>query len=226
MSACSHIQHQFSRYLDGDVPGTRMLEITRHLETCPDCAGEFAAWKKSQALVVNLGPTKVPADLALRLRVAISQESRNSTRERLGRFHIRWENTFQPFLLRAAAGFASAIILVGTAAMLVGSFTSPEPVEARDVPIAVATAPRLLYSSFEPGDIGGLDNPVVLQVFVDSQGRVYDYKVLSGAVDAQMRDSIDNLLLFSVFSPARSFEFGQPVRGTALMSFSGVSVKG
>ena len=225
MSACSYIQHQFSRYLDGDVPGTRMLEITKHLETCANCSHEFDAWKKSQAMVANLGPSRVPLDLALRLRVAISQESRNSTRERLGRFHIRWENTFQPFLLRAAAGFASAIFLVGTAAMLVGTFTSPEPVEARDVPLEVSSAPRLLYSSFQPAeDIGGLDNPVMLQVFVDSDGRVYDYKVLSGAVDAQTRDAINNLLLFSVFSPARSFD--QPVRGTALMSFSGVSVKG
>ncbi len=225
MSACSHIQHQFSRYLDGDVPGTRMLEITKHLEACPGCTREFSAWKKSQALVAELGPSRVPPELALRLRVAISQESRNSTRERLGRFHSRWENTFQPFLLRAAAGFASAIFLVGTAAMLVGTFTSPEPVEARDVPLQISSAPRLLYSSFQPtNDIGGLDNPIMLQVFVDSNGRVYDYKVLSGAVDAQTRDAIDNLLLFSVFSPARFFD--QPVRGTALMSFSGVSVKG
>jgi predicted anti-sigma-YlaC factor YlaD len=224
MSTCSHIQHQFSRYLDGDVPGARMIEITRHLETCSDCAGEFAAWKKSQAMVANLGSTKVPPDLALRLRVAISQESRNSTRERLGRFHSRWENTFQPFLLRAAAGFVSAIFLVGTAAMLVAPFASPQLVEASDVPIEVSSAPRLLYSSFETGNIGDVNNPVVLQVFVDSHGRVYDYRVLSGAVDSQMRDSIENLLLFSVFSPARSFD--QPVRGTALMSFSGVSVKG
>jgi Putative zinc-finger len=225
MSACSHIQHQFSRYLDGDVPGTRMLEISRHLDSCADCATEFAAWQKSQTLVSNLGPTKVPEDLALRLRVAISQESRNSTRERLGRFQSRWENTFQPFLLRAAAGFASAIFLVGTAALLVGRFTSPEPVEAQDVPLEVSTAPRLLYSSFQPIDtIGDHNNPVVLQVFVDGHGRVYDYKVLSGQVDAKTRYSIENLLLFSVFTPAQSFD--QPVRGTTLMSFSGISVKG
>jgi hypothetical protein len=126
--------------------------------------------------------------------------------------------------LRAAAGFVSAIFLVGTAAMLVAPFASPQLVEASDVPIEVSSAPRLLYSSFETGNIGDVNNPVVLQVFVDSHGRVYDYRVLSGAVDSQMRDSIENLLLFSVFSPARSFD--QPVRGTALMSFSGVSVKG
>jgi hypothetical protein len=109
--------------------------------------------------------------------------------------------------------------------MLVGTFTSPEPVEARDVPLEISSAPRLLYSSFQPADaIGGHDNPIVLQVFVDGQGRVYDYKVLSGQVDAEARQSIDNLLLFSVFSPARSWD--QPVRGTTLMSFSGISVKG
>jgi predicted anti-sigma-YlaC factor YlaD len=225
VSSCSHIQHQFSRYLDGDVPGARMLEISGHLERCADCAGEFGAWRKSQTLVSTLGPTKVPEDLALRLRVAISQESRNSTRERLSRFQSRWENTFQPFLLRAGAGLASAIFLVGTAAMLVGTVASPEPVEARDVPLEISSAPRLLYSSFQPADaIGDHDNPIVLQVFVDGQGRVYDYKVLSGQVDAQTRQSIDNLLLFSVFSPARSWD--QPVRGTTLMSFSGISVKG
>ena len=225
MSACSSIQQQFSRYLDGDVPGTRMLDISRHLESCADCAGEFAAWQKSQTLVSALGPTKVPEDLALRLRVAISQESRNSTRERLSRFHSRWENTFQPFLLRAAAGFASAIFLVGTAAMLVGTVTSPEPVEARDVPLEISTGPHLLYSSFQlADDIGDHNDPIVLQVFVDAHGRVYDYKVLSGQVDEKARQSIDNLLLFSVFSPARSWD--QPVRGTTLMSFSGISVKG
>ena len=218
MSACSQIQHQFSRYLDGDIPGTRMLEIAKHLEKCSDCAREFAGWQQSQALVSTLGPTKVPEDLALRLRVAISQESRNSTRERFGRFQSRWENTFQPFLLRAAAGFASAIFLVGTAAMLVGNFTSPAPVEASDQPLETSTTPRLLYSSFQPADTIGDHNNV------DGHGRVYDYKILSGQVDAKTRQSIDSLLLFSVFIPAHSFD--QPVLGTMLMSFSGISVKG
>lgn len=225
MSTCKQIQRHFSCYLDGDVPGTQMLEITSHLRECPACASEFAAWQKSHTMVSGLGSAKVPADLALRLRVAVSQESRRTTRERLGRFHIRWENTFQPFLLRAAAGLASAIFLVGTTAMLIGTFAAPEAVEARDQPLEIETAPHLLYSSFPAEEtLGNRDNPLVLQVFVDGQGRVYDYKVLSGQVDQQTRMSIDNLLVFSVFAPARSFD--QPVRGTALMSFTGVSVKG
>ncbi len=225
MSACNRIQRQFSQYLDGDIPGTQMLEMTSHLKSCVTCAGEFAAWQKSQSLVTALRSSKVPVDLALKLRVAISQESRRTTRERLGRWQIRWENTFQPFLLRAAAGFASAVFLVGTAGLFIGTFAAPPPVEARDQPLQVATSPRLLYSSFQPADnLGTRDNPIILQVFVDGHGRAYDYKVLSGQVDLQTRLSIDNLLLFTVFEPARSFD--QPVRGTTLMSFSGISVNG
>lgn len=225
MSICEQVQQQLSHYLDGDVPGSEMLAMTQHLQDCRNCSREFASWKQSHALVSSLGPTRAPANLALRLRVAISQESQRTPRERLSRLRVRWENTFQPFLLRAAAGLASAIFLVGTAALAVSSFTTPEPVEARDVPIEVSTSPHLLYSSFQPEDaLGRRDDPIVLQVFVDSRGRVYDYRVLSGQVDQETRASIDNLLLFSVFSPARFFD--QPVRGTAVMSFSGVAVQG
>ena len=226
MSACSHIQHQFSRYLDGDVPGAQMLEIGKHLDSVRRLrrassppGRRVRRWSRILAPRKCLRTSRSGFASPSRRRAAIRP------RERLGRFQSRWENTFQPFLLRAAAGFASAIFLVGTAAMLVGNITSPEPVEARDVPLQVSTAPRLLYSSFQPADeIGDHNNPVVLQVFVDGHGRVYDYKVLSGQVDAQARESIDNLLLFSVFAPARSWD--QPVRGTTVMSFSGISVKG
>ena len=225
MSQCSRMREQFSHYLDGDVPGGLMMEIGNHLESCTGCAREFASWQQGQAMVASLGPSKVPADLALKLRVAISRESMRTPRERLGRWRVRWHNSVQPIMLRATAGFASAIFLIGSAALLVGLVATPEPVEARDQPLQVATAPHLIYSSFEPESaIGDRDNPLVIQAFVDRQGRVYDYRVLSGQTDEHTRASIDNLLLFSVFAPARSFD--QPVRGSVLMSFSGVSVKG
>lgn len=225
MSACSRIQGQFSRYLDGDVPGTSMLEISQHLKDCAACSKDFAELQRSQTMVAALGPSKVPADLALRLRVAISQESQRTPQARLGRLNIRWENTFRPFLLRAAAGLASAIFLIGTAGMAIDTFTAPEPVEARDVPIQVSTGPHLLYSSFQSTvALGKHDEPILLQVFVDGRGRVYDYRVLSGELDEQARASLDNVLLFSVFEPARYFD--QPVRGSVVMSFSGVSVRG
>ena len=225
MSRCSQIREQFSRYLDGDIPGALMLEITSHMRACTSCASEFACWRRSQSMVSSLGQSKAPSDLSLKLRIAISRESTRSPRERFGRWQVQWENTLQPFLLRATAGLASAIFLIGSAALLIGMVTTPEAVEARDQPLQIATAPHFLYSSFAPEQaMGNRENPLVIQAFVDREGKVYDYKVLSGEADAQTRGCIDNLLLFSVFAPARSFD--QPVRGTVVMSFSGVSVKG
>lgn len=225
MSDCVKIREHFSRYLDGDVPGALMLEISGHLRDCASCSQEFACWRQAQAMVSSMGPSKVPQDLALKLRIAISRETSRTPRERLGRWQVRWHNSFQPVMLRAAAGLASAVFLIGSAALLVGMFATPEAVEARDQPLEIATAPHLLYSTFQAESaIGDRDNPLVIQAFVDRQGRVYDYKVLSGEATPQTRAAIDNLLLFSVFAPARSFD--QPVRGSVLMSFSGVSVKG
>jgi hypothetical protein len=59
---------------------------------------------------------------------------------------------------------------------------------------------------------------------VNDQGEVYDYRIVSGPNDDATRSEVENVLLFSVFEPARFF--GQPVRGLAVISFSGVSVRG
>ena len=42
--------------------------------------------------------------------------------------------------------------------------------------------------------------------------------------DAATRSQVESLLVSGVFEPARFF--GQPVRGLAVLSFSGVSVRG
>jgi hypothetical protein len=67
-------------------------------------------------------------------------------------------------------------------------------------------------------------NPVVVQAFVNGEGRVYDYKIISGNSDTKTRSQLEDTLLFSVFAPAEVF--GQPVRGTVLLSFYDVSVRG
>ena len=53
---------------------------------------------------------------------------------------------------------------------------------------------------------------------------MYDYRIVSGPDDQATRSQIENMLLTSRFEPARFF--GQPVRGLAVLSFSGVSVRG
>jgi anti-sigma factor RsiW len=247
MKSCKSIRAQFSAYLDGVMSGVAMQQVANHLDRCSECSGEFAAWRQMQQVLGDLGPVKPPADLGLKLRVALSQERNRTAKNSLARLQVRWENTFAPFLLRASAGFASAVLLIGSAALLIGAFASPEPVEARDEPLSAATSPRFLYSMIEsnapqatmadnggqrPGG-GAMDtiratdssaNSVVVEAYVNDQGRVYDYRIISGPSDTVSRAQVENLLLFSVFEPAHIF--GEPVRGVAVVSFSGISVQG
>lgn len=247
MTSCRTIRNGFSAYLDGALTGVAMRQTADHLDTCAECRDEFAAWRSMQDSLATLGSAKAPANLALRLRVAISQERARTARRSFAHWQVRWQNTFAPFLLRASAGFASSALLLGGAALLVCAFATPVPVEARDAANSGATAPRFLYSmpvADEPDayqaqtasleEVKGSSsarvraienaNSIVVEAFVDKTGRVYDYRILSGPNTPASRARIENLLLFSVFAPA--YAFGQPVSGVAVLSFSGIAVQG
>jgi Putative zinc-finger len=224
VSKCAHLREQFSAYLDGAVTGAVMHEIAAHLEVCSGCSAEFAQWRNAQSLVSSIGPAKAPEDLGLRLRVALSQHMANTTEEKFAREKVRWQNTMLPLMWRVTAGFASTVAMLGAVALLIGMF-APEPLLARDEPLGKASDPRFLYTSPEPSEgVADGNNPVVVQAFVNGEGRVYDYKIVSGNADNKTLSKLKDTLLFSVFAPARVF--GQPVPGTVLLSFSGVSVPG
>jgi len=224
VNKCADLRAQFSAYLDGAVTGAAMQEIAAHLEDCSGCAAEFAQWRIAQSLISSIGPAKAPADLGLRLRVALSQESANTAQEKFARGRLRWENTFLPLVWQITAGFASTVALLGGVALLIGMFASPEPAQARDEPLW-ASSPRFLYTSIEPaGGVADGNNPLVVLAFVNGEGRVYDYKIVSGNTDSKTRSQLEDSLVFSVFAPAQAF--GQPVRGTVLRSFSNVPVRG
>jgi len=227
MKACSSIQAKFSEYLDGRLTGHEMQQIAAHLESCLVCAGEWSALKQTQMSLAELGPVPEPEDLLLRVRVAVSQERARSRKGTWQTLHLAWNNTIGPFLLQAAAGFASAVLLLGTVTLLVGMVTRPEVAQAHDEPLGNATAPRFLYlsgaanSNNQMADVAG---PVVVEAYINDVGEVYDYRIVSGPVDEATRSQVENLLLWSHFEPARFF--GQPVRGLAVLSFAGVSVRG
>jgi hypothetical protein len=217
---------QFSEYLDGRLTGVEMQRIAGHIEACARCTAEWDSLRRAQSALVALGPVAEPEDLLLRIRVAVSQERARRTQGRLPAVKLAWQNTVGPFLFQAAAGFASAVLLIGTVAILVGIVAQPPTASAGDEPLGMATAPHLLYSLGGTGDndMASLPGPVVVEAYVNDTGQVYDFRIVSGPNDPATRSQIENLLLESVFSPARFW--GQPVRGLAVLSFSGVSVRG
>jgi hypothetical protein len=213
--------------MDGRLGGREMQRIAAHLEECSTCASEWASMRQVQATLTALGPVAEPDNLLLQIRVAISHEQVRRGQSPFHGFNLAWRNAVRPFLLQAAAGLCSAVLLMGTLILTVGMFTQPESAQATaDEPLGNATAPRLLYLSSGAGrnEIGAVSGPVSIEVYVNRVGQVYDYRIISGPNDPDTRAQVENLLLTSRFEPARFF--GQPVRGLAVLSFSGVSVRG
>src|ERR1700691_4626088 len=228
MSSCTALQTKLSEYLDGRMTGREMQRIAAHLDRCPGCAREWRALRQNQVALASLRAVAEPEDLVLRIRVAVSRERARQNKSVFAGWSLAWRNTVGPFLLQASAGFASAVLLLGTVTVLVGMFTRPEVAQAtKDEPLGMATAPRFLYLSgavSSDDQIAAIAGPVVVEAYINGQGQVYDYRIVSGPVDDQTRSQVENLLLWSHFEPARFF--GQPVRGLAVLSFSGVSVRG
>ena len=227
MNDCETMQARFSEYLDGRLNGREMQQISAHLSDCRECNSEWESLRQVQQALGGLGPVPEPKDLLLRVRVAVSQERARSKQSVFSAWNLAWKNTVGPFLLQASAGFASAVLLLGTVIVLVTMFTQPEAVQATtDEPLGNPTIPRLvsLSSGVSNTDIGALSGPVIVEAYVNGEGEVYDFRIVSGPDDPATRLQVENLLLFSFFEPARFF--GQPVRGLAVISFTGVSVKG
>ena len=221
---CAEIKQLFSPYLDGRVSGSEMRALTRHVEQCDGCAREYTAMQRTQRLLASLGPKKAPADLALKLRVAISREAAQNRRPRYEGVMVRLQNTLNAIMVPATAGLVSAVLFFG---LLLGFFALPAELRASngDVPLMLYTQPELEQSAFGTslGNMG--DDALVIEAYVDAHGRVEDYKILSQPDDAQaVLPQLKNLLIFTTFRPALSM--GRPTTGRAVLSFSKISVKG
>ncbi len=227
MNGCKAMQARLTEYLDGRLTGREMQRIAAHLDCCGECKQEWLSLQENQSVLAGLGAVPEPQDLVLRIRVAISQERARRRQSPFHAFNLAWRNTVGPFLLQAAAGFASAVLLMGAVIVLVTMFAQPESARANtDEPLGMATAPRFMYLSSVVGEnqMAAVSGPVVVEAYINGGGQVYDYRIVSGPTDAATRAQVENLLLWSRFEPAR--RFGQPVPGLAVLSFSGVSVRG
>jgi len=71
----------------------------------------------------------------------------------------------------------------------------------------------------------GHSEPLIVEALVGADGRVQDYRVLSGGInDAATASNLKNMLIFATFKPATSF--GRPTSGRTILAFSNFQVKG
>ncbi len=220
---CTDARSWFSSYLDGALTGGQMQRLSEHLENCPGCAAEYAELRRTQHLVAALGRKRAPADLALKLRVAISREAAQRRQRVWNRWSVRIEDAVNGFMLPATAGLVSAVIFFG---VMIGFFALPSSVSAADQEVPIFyTPPQLATVPVESGIANAIPESVVVETLVDAQGRVQDYRIISGPKDAsRYTTQLDNVMIFTTFRPATSF--GRPTMGRAVVSFAKINVKG
>jgi len=70
-----------------------------------------------------------------------------------------------------------------------------------------------------------LPHGLLVDVTVDARGQMTGYQILSGPTSLELRRQLDQMLLFSRFSPMLSF--GRPTAGGhVVLSFSAVRIRG
>ncbi|MEO6966427.1 MAG: hypothetical protein ABI076_11115 [Acidobacteriaceae bacterium] len=141
-------------------------------------------------------------------------------RRRLETWQLYWQNSLAPVLVRGGAGLASAIILLGALALMIGTVAAPPPVAATEATPETVTSPQFLYTIGGTGSQSSFPRPVLVEADVSQAGKVYSYRILAGPSSRNVRNALDMILLMSRFTPA-SFS-GEPVPGHAILSFSGM----
>lgn len=217
---CSVAQRLMSSYLDAAVTRSEFSQVDEHLNVCGKCSSRYASLQRTRRLLGSLGRKAAPVDLALRLRVALSQELANARQSRWEMLRVRWENVFNAFMVPATASVVTTLIIFG----LLISFLVPAQLTAsNDVPTMLYTPPQLQFTPFEVG-MGNATDSLVVEAYVGADGRVLDYRILSGGGDEQILSELKNILIFTTFHPATSF--GRPTGGRAILTFSKIQVKG
>jgi hypothetical protein len=210
-----------SAYLDGAITGKQMYVLDQHFQDCSACAAEYQLMRRTQAIMNGIGRAKAPDDLSLKIRVAISREAARVRQPFWSGFLLRLENGLRSFMVPATAGVFATIIVFG---LLMG-FITPVRANSNDVPLRLGNDPELQSTGFgvSMGEIN--EDSLVIEAYVDATGRVQDYRILSDP--DRLKDlphQVKNMLIFTTFRPATWM--GSPRPGTAILSFSKISVKG
>ncbi len=212
---CSEIRKYFSDALDG-VSGPEASRAVRyHLTYCAACRKEYGHMEMIQADLHSLPRRQVPPEAALRLRVRLSRELH---RHLVARLLVHLENGLRPLLLPASAGVLTAVICFG---LFLGAGVPPVT-NTPDVRVQIVTPPRVV--TLAPIDFTTGDEPLVLVTYIDADGRVTNYKVLSGEASPEVARQLERMLLFSAFEPATTF--GRPTSGQVVLSLRRITVRG
>ncbi|MGA2985769.1 MAG: zf-HC2 domain-containing protein [Terriglobia bacterium] len=212
---CVEIRNHFSDYLDDLSAPEARKSIRYHLSFCEVCREQLEQWQSIREELHALPRRQVPPELALRLRVQMSQRLHKNL---LAPLWVRLEDALKPLLIPATGGVLTAVICF---CLIMGSQVVPIT-NLPDVTVQLVTPARV--QALAPMDFNTGDNSLVLVTQIDAVGRVKGYRVLSGEHSPELMHRLDRMIYFSIFQPATMF--GKPTDGEVVLSLRRITVRG
>ncbi len=207
---CRKAQSLMSAFIDSMARNSEVAGLESHLATCGPCQRQLQAYISLKNLLLSVEEPEVPADLALKTRVRLSHERLPNGLRRLGeRLEVWAANAIRPLAVPAVVGVCITLLSFG--GILNGMATY------RSVRITDPTVAQIGRSTPD------LTQAMWVEVYVDQNGKVPYYAVLSGPEDDPVVYRwLENLLDAGVFKPATVG--GRPIASTFIMSFPGISI--
>jgi hypothetical protein len=237
---CTTVRTKLAGYLDDALNATSVAErgqIGEHLNGCSPCRDELQRFRKLAVLLSRVPKAIPPADLAVRIRVAAAQAQASEGwaghfRKLKDRADLIFDHVFRPLTVPATGGVFSAVVVFVLVLQLMVPGITVQAVP-NDVPLTILRPAQLVSLSEYPQSFSSdqhdaeLSLPQGLQVYVtvDARGQMSDYEILSGPASPDLRHQLDQILLFSRFSPMTSF--GRAISGGhVILNFNSVRVRG
>lgn len=213
---CVEIRSHFSDYLDHLCTQEARKSVNYHLSFCPSCQQRLEQMQFVQEELKALPRRRVPAELALRLRVQMSHRLNPNFFSSLW---VRLENALKPLLIPATGGVLTAVICF---CLIMGSQGAPAGGDDQDVTVQLATPARV--EQLAPMDFNTGDSGLVVLTQINAEGRVKGYRILSGQRSPELMHRLDLMVYYSVFKPATMF--GRPTDGEVILSLRRITVRG
>ena len=211
--SCNNVQELISSLIDRRIAAEERENVLAHLEQCAECSERYELMESTRKTMRRMAEPRMPAALQQNLRSMASYErvrqlsraSFVSRRHRwLSQLQLAFENMMRPAFLPFAGGVLSAALSFG---LLVPNlsfahhFGEGPATQIFNMPDGVVVGASGEPPRIEPADAVMTDYETVVELTVDTTGRVTDYQVTRG----QLTPDLKELIMFSNFTPATFF---------------------
>jgi len=213
---CKQTLKLLNAYVDDMISWQEAAQVDQHLQVCRECAYELHQLNSLKQLMRSIHRHEPSQDLALKAKIKASKQD---IRLVLERTIARVENFLRPIVIPAFSGVALTVVffVILLSTLFTGTNLSASD---KDIPLGLFTEPRVrsFYMSqfVQLGNLVSVREPITVETYVGTDGRIIDYKILSGPRDRATIRSLDEFFFFEVsFGPATSF--GRPTHGKIVL---------